>query len=61
MHLALFLVPKLHAQLEEAGRRTYAFPVLVEGRIVKTGGRDLALKLEERGYAWIHEELAAGA
>jgi Fe-S cluster assembly ATP-binding protein len=33
--------------------------VLVDGRIVKSGGRELALELEERGYAWA-EELAAG-
>jgi Fe-S cluster assembly ATP-binding protein len=35
--------------------------VMVEGRIVLTGGRDLALKLEERGYDWIREEAAANA
>ena len=35
--------------------------VLVGGRIVKTGGRDLALELEEKGYDWIrdHAEVAA--
>ena len=27
--------------------------VLAEGRIVKSGGKDLALELEERGYSWI--------
>lgn len=27
--------------------------VLVEGRIVRSGGRDLALELEERGYGWV--------
>lgn len=27
--------------------------VLFDGRIVKTGGKDLALDLEERGYAWL--------
>jgi len=26
--------------------------VLVEGRIVKSGGKELALELEERGYDW---------
>jgi Fe-S cluster assembly ATP-binding protein len=30
--------------------------VLVEGRIVKSGGRDLALQLEEKGYDWLREE-----
>ncbi len=27
--------------------------VLVNGRIVKTGGKELALELEEKGYGWI--------
>ena len=30
--------------------------VLVGGRIVKSGGKDLALHLEEQGYDWIREE-----
>lgn len=30
--------------------------VLLNGQIVKTGGPDLALELEERGYDWIKEE-----
>ncbi len=30
--------------------------VLVEGRIVKSGGKDLALELEEKGYGWIEDE-----
>ena len=34
--------------------------VLSEGRIVKTGGRELALELEQKGYGWI-EPAAAGA
>jgi Fe-S cluster assembly ATP-binding protein len=29
--------------------------VLYEGRIVKSGGKELALELEERGYEWIKE------
>src|SRR5512142_1673716 len=29
--------------------------VLVEGRIVRSGGKELALELEERGYAWLEE------
>jgi Fe-S cluster assembly ATP-binding protein len=32
--------------------------VLVHGRIVKTGGKELAMELEERGYDWIHESIA---
>ncbi|MBO4282598.1 MAG: Fe-S cluster assembly ATPase SufC [Bacteroidales bacterium] len=31
--------------------------ILYEGRIVKTGDRQLALKLEEKGYDWIKSEL----
>jgi Fe-S cluster assembly ATP-binding protein len=31
--------------------------VLYEGRIVKTGPKELALKLEQQGYEWIKEEL----
>jgi Fe-S cluster assembly ATP-binding protein len=31
--------------------------VLYEGRIVKTGPKELALELESRGYEWIKEEL----
>ena len=29
--------------------------VLGHGKIVKTGGKELALELEERGYAWMEE------
>ena len=32
--------------------------VLYNGRIVKSGGKDLALELEEKGYDWIKEEVA---
>jgi Fe-S cluster assembly ATP-binding protein len=27
--------------------------VLYDGKIVKTGGKELALELEEKGYDWI--------
>jgi Fe-S cluster assembly ATP-binding protein len=30
--------------------------VLVNGRIAKSGGKELALALEEKGYGWIEEE-----
>jgi Fe-S cluster assembly ATP-binding protein len=30
--------------------------VLVDGRIVKSGGKDLALELEEKGYDWVKDE-----
>ena len=35
--------------------------VLMDGRIVKTGGPELALELEKRGYDWIKEEALAVA
>ena len=31
--------------------------VLVDGRIVKSGGKELAFELEEKGYDWIREEV----
>jgi Fe-S cluster assembly ATP-binding protein len=31
--------------------------VLFEGRIVKSGDKQLALALEEKGYAWIEEQV----
>lgn len=34
--------------------------VLHNGRIVKSGGKELALELEERGYDWLQEEAAVG-
>ena len=34
--------------------------VLVDGRIVRSGGKELALELEEKGYDWIREETPAG-
>jgi Fe-S cluster assembly ATP-binding protein len=33
--------------------------VLSKGRIVKSGGKELALELEARGYDWVREEAAA--
>ena len=33
--------------------------VLVDGRIVKSGGKDLALELEAKGYEWILKGVAA--
>jgi Fe-S cluster assembly ATP-binding protein len=34
--------------------------VLHEGSIVKSGGKELALELEEKGYAWIEKEVGEG-
>jgi Fe-S cluster assembly ATP-binding protein len=33
--------------------------ILVDGRVVMTGGPELALELEERGYDWVKESVAA--
>ena len=30
--------------------------VLMDGRIVRSGGKDLALKVEEKGYSWLEEK-----
>ena len=42
---------------------TYLVPdfvhVLAGGRIVKSGGKELALELEKKGYEWIEQEVAA--
>ncbi len=35
--------------------------ILMDGRIVRSGGKELALELEARGYGFIEEELAARA
>ncbi len=34
--------------------------VLYDGRIVKSGGKELALQLEEKGYGWLEETVATG-
>ncbi|HVK40276.1 MAG TPA: Fe-S cluster assembly ATPase SufC [Candidatus Kapabacteria bacterium] len=33
--------------------------VLVGGRVVKSGGKELAMELEARGYDWVRDEIAA--
>jgi Fe-S cluster assembly ATP-binding protein len=35
--------------------------IMLNGRIVREGGGELASELEEKGYDWIREEVAAGA
>ncbi len=35
--------------------------VMADGRIVESGGPELALQLEQHGYAWIRERIAPGA
>jgi Fe-S cluster assembly ATP-binding protein len=32
--------------------------VMYDGRIVRSGGKELALELEEKGYEWVKEDLA---
>jgi Fe-S cluster assembly ATP-binding protein len=32
--------------------------VLHDGRIVKSGGKELAFELEKKGYAWVEQEVA---
>jgi len=34
--------------------------VLVDGRIVRSGDKDLALELEEKGYGWLEEGVGSG-
>lgn len=35
--------------------------VMIDGRIIETGGKDLALQLEEKGYKWVEDEANATA
>jgi Fe-S cluster assembly ATP-binding protein len=35
--------------------------VMIDGRIVESGGKELALQLEEKGYGWVEEEAKLGA
>src|SRR5262249_21771774 len=35
--------------------------VLTDGRIVRSGGKDLALELEEKGYGWLEPPTAVGS
>jgi Fe-S cluster assembly ATP-binding protein len=30
----------------------------MDGRIVKSGGKELALELESKGYEWVEQEVA---
>jgi Fe-S cluster assembly ATP-binding protein len=66
-------VNKLHAQDKERAflvvthyqrMLNYVVPdyvhVMIDGRIVKSGGKELALRLENEGYDWAEREAAAG-
>jgi Fe-S cluster assembly ATP-binding protein len=35
--------------------------VMLDGRIVTSGGKELALDLEDKGYEWVRQEFGAGA
>ena len=35
--------------------------VLVDGKIVKSGGKELALELEDKGYGWVKESFGSSA
>ena len=35
--------------------------IMLDGRIVREGGSELADELEDKGYEWVREEVAAGA
>ncbi len=35
--------------------------VLVDGQIAKSGGKELAFELEEKGYGWVEDELKAAS
>ncbi|MCD6249052.1 MAG: Fe-S cluster assembly ATPase SufC [candidate division Zixibacteria bacterium] len=35
--------------------------VMIGGRLVKSGGPELALKLEDRGYEWVEAEMSQGS
>lgn len=39
--------------------KPHAVSIMMDGRVVREGGAGLALELEERGYDWIKEEVAA--
>ena len=35
--------------------------IMIDGRMVRSGGKELALEVEEKGYDWLREEALAGA
>jgi len=39
--------------------KPHAVSVMVDGRVVREGGAELALELEEKGYDFIREEVAS--
>ncbi|MER3415499.1 MAG: Fe-S cluster assembly ATPase SufC [Gemmataceae bacterium] len=55
-HMGLLLVTHYQRLLNYV-RPTHVH-VLVDGRIVRSGGPELALQLEEKGYDWVEKEAA---
>ena len=41
--------------------KPHVVSVLVDGRVVREGGPELALELEEKGYDFIREEVLSNA
>ena len=35
--------------------------IMIDGRIIRSGGKELALEVEDKGYDWLREEALAGA
>jgi Fe-S cluster assembly ATP-binding protein len=35
--------------------------VMIDGRIVRSGGKELAMELEDKGYEWVREDAAVAA
>ncbi len=35
--------------------------IMIDGRIIRSGGKELALEVEEKGYDWLREEALVGA
>jgi Fe-S cluster assembly ATP-binding protein len=33
--------------------------VLTDGRIIRSGGKELALELEDKGYSWLEEPVGS--
>ena len=48
----------LEALEKVAGLKPDVVHVLVDGRVIRSGGKELALELEDKGYGWL--EAAVG-
>lgn len=61
MHSEMGLLLITHYQRLLDYIRPHYVHVLINGRIVRSGGPELALELEERGYDWLEESLQGEA